>query len=173
MVNPGFPGSGVFRGFRDSGIWPFSGIPGEGPSSGQIRDLAGSWPDPGNPGSGRGPGIRGFRGPESGFSGSRNPGKKHTFRDDGFSCIQQLGPGFWTFFSKTKEIWGPGQKFRGPRDPQIWPFSGSPGTPDPDPRFGRFPGFPQISQISQISPDFPDFPDFPRFRDFGYPGPKT
>jgi hypothetical protein len=84
----------VLADFEVSGIWPFSRIPGEGPSSGQIRPGAGSWPGPGNLGF---PGSRfgRFRGPDLAGFGVRNPGKKHTFRDDGFSCIQQYGPGFW------------------------------------------------------------------------------
>ncbi len=159
---------GLYRFWRFWRFWQISGFPGFGqirgflgrvPVPARSRDLAGS----AKSGVFRGPRIRGFRGPESGFSGVPDPGKKHTFRDDGFSCIEQLGPGFWTFFSKSNEIWGPGPEKSGSRDPEIWPFSGSRGPRIRGPDLavfgvrGQISGFPGFVQISGISGFWLDF----------------
>ena len=138
----GFPGFGQIRGF-----------PGRVPVPARSGDLAGSAKSGVFPGSGN----RGFWGPKTGFSGVPDPGKKHTFRDDGFSCIEQLGPGFWTFFSKSNEIWGPGAEksgFLGPRKP---------GFPGSENRVFRGPK----TGFSGVLARFRVFGVLARFRGFG------
>ena len=156
---------GFWRFWRFWRFWQISGFPGFG----QIRGFPGRVPVPARSGdlagsakSGVFPGSRilGFRGPESGFSGVPDPGKKHTFRDDGFSCIEQLGPGFWTFFSKSNEIWGPGPEKSGSREGRNLGFPGSEIWVFRGPKSGFF-------GVRARFRDFWDLARFPRFPGFG------
>jgi hypothetical protein len=157
---PEYPGFGRFWGFRDSGVWPDSGIPGRGPSSGQIRDLAGI-------GQIWGPG----RGPESGVFGVRNrgfPGSgirgKSTLSATMVSVVStSTDPDFEEDLEKIRKSGVPARKKRAPGTPKSSWFRGPRGPRIPTPDFGffgvrgqisGFRGFRQISGFrgfSQIS----------------------
>jgi len=141
---------------RNPGIWPDSGIPGRGPSSGQIRDLAGI-------GQIWGP----ARGPRIGVSGVQNrpdPGSqirgKSTLSATMVSVVStSTDPDFGRFLEKIRKIGVPGQKNPGPGDPGNGRFRGSRGPGSgaqirPDSGSGaRFRDSGVRGQISRFWPD--------------------
>ena len=145
---PGFWGFLGFLGFWVSGIWPFSGIPREGPSSGQIRDLAEIWQIWG---SGPGSRIRVFGVQNPGFPGSQIRGKS-TLSATMVSVVStSRDPDFDEDLEILRKSGVPARKKRAPGTPKSGRFRG-PGTPDSGAQIWQFSG------------------SGARFRDFGVRG---